>query len=83
MSNDKSGSGTPTSVLQVIKSFEHYFDMILDFEIENSRRGEPDFLLSNIEKANTILKWMPKRSNIKTILKDTYTWQLKLLKKEI
>ena len=77
------GSGTPTSVLQVIKSFEHYFDIILDFEIENSRRGEPDFLLSNIEKANTILKWMPKRSNIKTILKDTYTWQLKLLKKEI
>ena len=51
-------------------------------EIENSRRGEPDFLLSNIEKANTILKWMPKRSNIKTILKDTYTWQLKLLKKK-
>ncbi len=77
------GSGIPTSVLQVIKSFEHYFDIILDFEIENSRRGEPDFLLSNIEKANTILKWMPKRSNIKTILKDTYTWQLKLLKKEI
>ena len=76
------GSGTPISVLQVIKSCEHYFNKKIDFKIENSRRGEPDFLLSNIEKANTLLNWKPKRSNIKAILKDTYTWQLKLFKKK-
>ncbi len=55
---------------------------MVDFKIENIRRGEPEFLLFNIEKANILLKWKPKRSNIKTILKDTYSWQLELLKKK-
>ena len=36
------------------KIFEYYFNEKIDFKIENSRRGEPDFLLSNIEKANTL-----------------------------
>lgn len=55
------GSGTATSVLQVINSFEHHFEIIVDYKIENSRRGEPDFLLSNIEKVNSLLKWKQKK----------------------
>lgn len=76
------GSGTPTSVLQIIKSFEHYFNKKIDFKIEDSRIGEPDFLLSDIQKANILLDWSPKMSNLNKIIEDTYTWQVKLLKTE-
>ena len=75
------GSGIPISVLQIITSFEEYFNKKIDFKIENSRIGEPDFLLSNIDKANSLLNWKPKMSNLNKIIEDTYTWQVKLLKK--
>ena len=75
------GSGIPISVLQIITSFEEYFNKKIDFKIENSRIGEPDFLLSNIDKANSLLNWEPKMSNLNKIIEDTYTWQFKLLKK--
>ena len=76
------GSGIPTSVLQIIKSFNQFFNKEIKFSVENSRKGEPAFLVSNIEKANILLNWRPKKSNIKKILEDTYTWQVKILKKE-
>ena len=77
------GSGTPTSVLQIIKSFEQYFNKKIDFKVDDSRIGEPDFLLSNIQKANVLLNWIPKMSNLNKIIEDTYTWQVKLLKKGV
>ena len=37
------GSGIPTSVLQIIKSFEHYFNKKIDFKIEDSELANQIF----------------------------------------
>jgi len=75
------GSGIPTSVLQIIESVEHYFNKKIDFRVKNARIGDPDFLLSNIEKAKFLLNWKPKKSSIMKIIEDTHIWQIKLQKR--
>ena len=38
------------------------------------REGDPSKLFADIEKANKILKWNPKYSNIETIINSALNW---------
>jgi UDP-glucose 4-epimerase len=76
------GSGKATSVIEVTKSFQKYFNKKINIIIKNKRNGEPDFLLANIEKANILLDWHPTQSSLEKIIDDTYKWQLKLMRED-
>ncbi len=72
------GSGRGTSVLEVLRSIEAVTGKPLHKEICPRRKGEPASLVADIAKANHLLGWTPKRSNIDSILKSAYDWYIKI-----
>ena len=73
------GSGRSYSVIDVIEETEKYLNKKIPIKIVNKRIGEPDFLLSDISKANKMLGWKPFNSDLKQIVEVTAKWQSKML----
>ena len=67
------GSQRGFSVLQVIDSFEKILGNKIKYEILGKRRGDPDYLVSDIKRAISYLKWMPKY-NLDDIIKSTHNF---------
>ena len=42
--------------------------------IVKRRDGDPDILISNIDKAKKFLSWKPKYSDINSIISDSWKW---------
>ena len=53
------------------------------FEYTKRRKGDSAFLVCNISKAKSKLKWQPLCSDIKNIIKDDIYWNTFLVKKRI
>ena len=73
------GSSKGLSVKQVINECEIIMKTNINYKIKPRRKGEPDYLLSDISKATNVLKWTPKYSKIREIIKTSYFWQSKML----
>lgn len=68
------GTGTPYSVLEIIKAFEDATGKKINYEIGDRRAGDLPEFWANSNKAKEVLGWSTKRS-LADMCKDTWNWQ--------
>lgn len=68
------GTGTPTSVLEVIKAVEKVTGLKVPVNYGPRREGDPPALFANSVKAQTELGWKPKFMSIEPIVKTAWRW---------
>ncbi len=71
------GTGTGSSVLQVIKSFERVSNKKLNYKIVDRRKGDVISAYADTTKANTVLGWTAE-SSLDDAMKSAWNWQQKL-----
>ena len=69
------GSNTGFSVLELLKTFEKISGLKVPYDIVGRRAGDPAVLVASNKKAQDLLGWQLKRSNLETILKDAWNWE--------
>lgn len=68
------GTGTPYSVLEIIKAFEEATGKKIKYEIGDRRAGDLPEFWANSNKAKEVLGWTTKRS-LNDMCRDTWNWQ--------
>lgn len=68
------GTGTGTSVLELIKAVETFCGKPLPVQIHSRRTGEPAILTADSRKAKEVLGWAPKYSDLPTIIESAWNW---------
>lgn len=68
------GTGTGTSVLEIRDGVEQITGRKIHTVLGPRRAGDPSRLVADTEKAARLLGWKAKRSDIKTIIADAWTW---------
>ncbi|WP_394128909.1 UDP-glucose 4-epimerase GalE [Shewanella maritima] len=68
------GTGTGTSVLNIIRAFETETGKPVPYEVANRREGDLPAFWANADKAKQVLKWQAKR-DINAMMQDTWRWQ--------
>lgn len=74
------GTGTGSSVLQVINAFEKVSDQKLKYQIIGRREGDITEAYANTEKANSILGWKT-QSSLEEALASAWKWEKKIRNK--
>lgn len=64
------GTGNGTSNLSIINEIEKQTNQKIHVNIAPRRPGDPDKLIANPQKANSILNWNPTYSDLQTIIHD-------------
>ena len=75
------GTGTGSSVLEVITAFEKVSGQKLNYQIVSRREGDVIAAYANTEKANKILGWKA-QSNLDECLESAWKWEKKIRNKE-
>jgi len=70
------GTGTGSSVLEVIKTFEKVNKIKLNYKIVGRRAGDITSAYADTAKANKVLGWCAEES-LEDALKSAWAWQLK------
>jgi UDP-arabinose 4-epimerase len=70
------GAGQGTSVLEVVQAVEAATGRSVKRRIGPRRPGDPAMLVSSTERARERLDWIPKYSDIGTILRDAVRWHV-------
>lgn len=78
-SNNKSdtynlGSGIGHSNLEVVKMIESVSGLKLNIRYAEARAGDPPVIYANGEKAKRELNFIPKHSDLRTIIETAYKW---------
>ena len=68
------GTGTPYSVLEIIKAFENASGVNIKYEIGPRRAGDLPEFWANADKAANVLGWKTVRT-LEDMCKDTWKWQ--------
>jgi UDP-glucose 4-epimerase len=68
------GTGTPTSVREVIAAVESVTGLVVPFGIAPRREGDPPALYADSSKARRELGWEPRFSNIHEIVASAWPW---------
>ena len=68
------GCGKGFSIYEIIESVKEVTNMQLLTSVVKRRVGDPDVLISNIDKAKKLLGWKPKYSDINLIISDSWNW---------
>ena len=68
------GTGSPCSVLQIIRAFECANDIKVPYVITERRKGDLPAFCADASKAKTHLGWTTKRS-LEQMMSDTWRWQ--------
>ena len=68
------GTGTPYSVLELIKTFERVNGVKVNYEIGPRRDGELPEVWANVDKAAKVLGWRANRS-LEDMCRDAWNWQ--------
>lgn len=74
-SNFNLGNNKGYSILQVINTFEKLSGIRVNWRFAERRAGDPAFLVASNEKARNILGWVPRLSDIETILNTAWAWE--------
>lgn len=69
------GTGTGTSVLELVAAVERATGSRLQVEYGPRRPGDPATLVASADKARSELRWNPSRSHIDTIVETALAWQ--------
>lgn len=75
------GTGTGSSVLEVVKAFEKITDQPLNYKVGGRRPGDVVSVYANPEKANAVLGWKAERS-LEDGLASAWKWEKLLQKSE-
>ena len=70
------GTGTPFSVLELIKTFEKVNRVKVNYEIGPRRDGDLPEVWANVDKAAKVLGWRATRS-LEDMCRDAWNWQVK------
>ena len=70
------GSGKGHSNLEVVKMIENVSGLKLDIKYSDARIGDPPVIYANYNKAKKELGFVPKYSDLETIVKTTYKWYI-------
>jgi UDP-glucose 4-epimerase len=73
------GTGTGSSVLDVIKSFEHVSGEKLNYKIADRREGDVVSVFADTKKANLELGWISKLS-LDDAMRSAWKWEQKISK---
>ncbi len=68
------GTGTPTSVLEVIRAVEKVSGLKVPHNFAPRRAGDPPALYADASKARTELGWTPKFQTIEPIIETAWRW---------
>lgn len=71
------GTGTGTTVLEVIHVFEKVSNEKLNYQIGPRRAGDVVEIYANATKSKEMLDWKAKRS-IEDAVRDAWNWELAL-----
>lgn len=71
------GTGTGSTVLEVIKSFEKVSGKKLNYKVVGRREGDIISAYANTEKANKILGWKAE-STLDDAMKSAWDWEVKI-----
>lgn len=71
------GTGTGSSVLEVIKTFEKVSGKPLNYQIVGRREGDITEAYANTDKANTVLGWKA-QSTLEEALASAWKWEQKI-----
>jgi len=71
------GTGTGSSVLEVITAFEKVFNQKLNYQIVGRREGDVTSAYANTDKANNILGWKA-QSTLEDSLASAWKWEQKI-----
>ena len=71
------GNGKGFSVKEMILASERATGQKIKVEIGERRAGDPAQLIASSEKAQKILGWKPKYTNVEEIIKTAWTWHKK------
>jgi len=74
------GTGTGSSVMEVIHAFEKVTDQKLPYKIVDRRAGDVVEAYANTDKANTVLGWKSQLT-LDDALKDAWKWERKIRNK--
>ncbi|MEM1061828.1 MAG: UDP-glucose 4-epimerase GalE [Planctomycetota bacterium] len=69
------GSGTGSSVLDVIRTVEEVTGRTVDCEFAPRRHGDPAVLIASSDAIRRELGWQPGRSDLRTIIEDAWAWR--------
>ena len=70
------GSGSGTSVLELVEIFQKINNIEIPFVFESRRIGDISSLVADSSLAGSLINWKPKRS-INEMCKDGWKWQSK------
>ena len=68
------GTGTGTSVLEIINAVEKISGKKVDFIMNPRRAGDPAKLVADSQKIKKVLGWNPKHSQLSIIIKTAWDW---------
>lgn len=68
------GTGTPYSVLEIVKAFESANNLTIKYEIGERRAGDLPAFWADSSKAERVLGWTAKRG-LNEMCRDTWNWQ--------
>lgn len=68
------GTGTPNSVLEIIKGVEKVSGLKVPHEFSPRRAGDPDALYADSRKAKEELNWKIKYTNVEDIIATAWNW---------
>ncbi len=68
------GTGCGSSVLEVINVAREITETDIKYTMVERRSGDPASLVALADKAKNILKWTPKNSDLRKIIKDAWSW---------
>ncbi len=71
------GNGEGTSVKEIIEAARKISEKKIASKVAARRPGDPAKLIASYEKAKKELGWLPKRSDVKTIISDAWAWHSK------
>ena len=72
------GYGNGYSVKEVIDKANEITNGSIKYEFINRRSGDPEKLVSNVDKIHKFINWKPKYNNLSTIIKSSIDWEKKI-----
>ena len=72
------GYGNGYSVKEVIDKANEITNGSVKYEFVNRRLGDPEKLVSNVDKIHKFINWKPKYNNLSTIIKSSIDWEKKI-----
>ena len=76
------GYGKGYSVKDVLNTFNKVSKNKIKLQYGPRRKGDAEFVVSNVEKIKKMINWKPKYNNLDTIIKNSIQWETKLNNEE-